>query len=296
MTAPHLTGGPGVTSTSHNAKFKDRLLEERFDQEGYVRVDLLDGASVARLAESFASLEHPISSAFHATMSSPEAAYRRQVRERIAAVIGPLVARNFNGYRLCVANFLYKAPLAPDSEVPLHLDWSFVDEDFHRSIHLWCPLVDTNAENGCLAVFPGTQLLAHRARAHSDPHPFAAVESELRRRNMREEPVMAGEALFYDGALLHGSRPNRSSRPRLCIGCVLVPVEAAVIHCVRVSPGEVERFAVDDDFFLSHTSGARPEGYPTLGITPSELRQVSLVEVGSLLDATPADGGEARLG
>jgi hypothetical protein len=105
----------------------------------------------------------------------------------------------------------------------------------------------------------------------------------LQEKRLYEEPTRAGHALFYDGALLHGSRENLSGKRRVGIVCVLVPAEATLIHCFRISPQEVEIFAVDVEFFLHHVPGTRPTGYPRLGTMTSRLHEVTTEEIVPLL-------------
>jgi len=258
-------------------------LQTVFDERGYIKMDLLNTFEVAQLLECYDELKPKVENGFHATMYIMDPEHRRAVKECIETVVKSLVAPHLCDYRLCAANFVVKEGVGHGSEVGFHQDWSFVDERQYRSVHVWCPLVDTNRENGCLGVFPGTQRYGNLARAHFDPCPFGQVLPALQEHSFDEEPTRAGHALFYDGALLHGSRENHSGNRRVGIVCVLVPAEATLTHCFRISSEAVETFAVDVEFFLHHVPGTRPTGYPRIGTTTSRLHDVTSEEIAPLL-------------
>ena len=83
---------------------------------------------------------------------------------------------------------------------------------------LWMALEDTDRENGCLAVVPGS---------HTDPiHPVETPEEAMqakiyritavgaRQRTEVEVPLKAGSGVFFTGHVLHRSGHNRSQRHR----------------------------------------------------------------------------------
>jgi ectoine hydroxylase-related dioxygenase (phytanoyl-CoA dioxygenase family) len=97
-------------------------------------------------------------------------------------VFEPRLATLVDGYRICFANFLNKAPQNADvGAVPLHQDPTFVDETLYRTVGLWVPLVDTVPENGGLVVVPGSHRFNRGPRAVGAPFPYRALESSLRR-------------------------------------------------------------------------------------------------------------------
>lgn len=262
-----------MESDGGGAVFRDVARNTRFADVGYDVVSLLDASAVRQLTEVYQRTEGHATSGFHATMYSSQDDYRRSVFQEITRVVTPLLDKYLVDYRLCVANFVVKEPGTTDSEVSLHQDWSFVDERIHRAVHLWFPLTDVDQENGCMQVVPGTHRISKEPREHALVCRYQEVSPLLRERYLRSVPMKAGEGLFYDGALLHGSPPNRSSQRRIAVGCVLVPTSAEVQHAFRVSPSEVEVFAVDDDFFFRHSPGARPENVPCRGRVASSSRQ-----------------------
>ena len=83
---------------------------------------------------------------------------------------------------------------------------------------LWIALEDTDRENGCLAVVPGS---------HTDPiHPVETPEEAMQAKIYRitavgakqrtevQVPLKAGSGVFFTGHVLHRSGHNRSARHR----------------------------------------------------------------------------------
>lgn len=254
----------------------DPSLAQALVEKGYFKCPLLRSDEVARLAAAYEAIQHPATRGFHASMFAQDAEYRRAIFTAITAVMEAPLARCLPAYQLRVANFVVKEGGATDSEVPFHQDWSFVDEKRFVSLNVWCPLVDVGSDNGCLSVVPGSHRLTTDPRAHADAHPFVNILDQLRERHVCEVPMKAGEGLFYDGRLLHGSPPNRTKARRLSVGVVMVPVEAPLLHAFRISPTEVEQFEVDAEFFHRHAPGTRPVGARSHGIVSAPLRQYSL--------------------
>ena len=84
-------------------------------------------------------------------------------------------------------------------------------------------LIDTNRNNGCLRVIPGSHLKRHRLHglppAHTDEmqradegHPALQTDPDE-----VDVPVKAGDLVIGDARILHSAHPNRSSQRRTVI-------------------------------------------------------------------------------
>ena len=120
----------------------------------------------------------------------------------------------------------------PGHSPPLfwHQDWWGWDHplsytDTILQVFVFHYLTDTEIENGCLRVVPGSHRKRHQihdilphahaqdlSRASDLQHPaFGAVEDEV------AVPVRAGDIVIGDARLLHGAYANRSDRERTCV-------------------------------------------------------------------------------
>jgi ectoine hydroxylase-related dioxygenase (phytanoyl-CoA dioxygenase family) len=172
-----------------------------------------------------------------------------------------------------IANWVVKDPSLGDTTVPLHQDWSFVDERRHRTMNLWFPLTDVDEQNGCLEVVAGSHHVSTDHRAHTDQCRFDNLAPQLRQGYTTFVPMKAGQALVYDSALLHCSAHNTSLQRRIAVNTLLVPQGVTTLHPYRISPKQVELFGVDDEFFLRHVPGVRPQGAATIGKAQSSVKQ-----------------------
>jgi phytanoyl-CoA hydroxylase len=117
----------------------------------------------------------------------------------------------------CIQSQLfYKPPGFPGN--PWHQDEGPIPTRDRSLLAVWIALDDATLANGCLSVVPGSHRTGYiyPTRKHDRPGEFdfdnesfgfdldAAVPVELK----------AGSAIFFNGYLLHGSEPNRSSGTR----------------------------------------------------------------------------------
>ena len=84
-------------------------------------------------------------------------------------------------------------------------------------------LIDTNRDNGCLRVIPGSHLKRHRLHglppAHTDEIQKADASHPALQTDPDEVdvPVKAGDLVIGDARLLHAAHPNRSNQRRTVI-------------------------------------------------------------------------------
>ena len=110
--------------------------------------------------------------------------------------------------------------------VAWHQDAAYFPIEPMETFTLWLAVDDADAENGCMRVWPGS----HRERRvwlHSDDQsgattlPLHLPDVDLKAG--RDVPVQAGGFAVHDPFLLHGSKPNRSSRRRCGITIKYIP-------------------------------------------------------------------------
>jgi len=275
--------------------FTDRARDEEFNRQGYLVMPFLSADEFGALLETSNRVETGGAKGFHATMYHGGEVNRRLAYEAITAIYQPKLDRILDQYRICVGNFMVKEPADPTSSLYTHLDWSFVDEPKHVAVHVWCPLIDVDRENGCLCVVPRSHRLVDPVRAHADIIQYREIMPTIERDYRVELPMKAGDAVFHDGRLLHGSAANRKPVRRVAAAGISVPKEATVKHAVRVSPAQVELFEVNDEFFWSYVLGERPRDVRSLGVIDYEVKQLTLEDLsrgGLVPRATETKRGE----
>jgi ectoine hydroxylase-related dioxygenase (phytanoyl-CoA dioxygenase family) len=246
----------------------DYRLSETFCQEGYVMIGLLSNTEVNSLMAAYCRLRVPGRPGFDATILSRDRTYRQSVDQAIRDLISPPVCALLTEYRVAFCSFVVKSANSIASRVPIHQDWSFVEESRFASLGLWCPLVDVDLHNGCLQVVRGSHKFSPAPRAACTPFAYPEIIPYLEAECLESIPMRAGQALLFDQRLFHCSPPNLSSSERIAATAVLVPHEAKLqyYHLVEPrDPNRIEVFEVEDDFYLSHIPGRRPENAVSLG-------------------------------
>ena len=129
--------------------FRDPLLQQQFDKQGYVLVSsLINGGDIEELKGLFTKFREECNSNFHTTHFSTNVEYKKQVHDVIASVVGLKASPLLNDFIPLFGNFMIKNP-DPENFMPLHADWTYVDESKFSSVAIWVPLVNVDAENGC---------------------------------------------------------------------------------------------------------------------------------------------------
>ena len=103
---------------------------------------------------------------------------------------------------------------------PWHQDSGVVNPEADETdmITVWFPLMDTDEENGCLQVVPGSHrgedMLTHCPGGKSVQGNLVIPESEFEVGKAVAIPLKKGDALFFSKYTVHSSFPNNSDRIR----------------------------------------------------------------------------------
>lgn len=174
----------------------------------------------------------------------------------------------FNNYRLLFSNLMIKHPHT-EGHLPMHADWSYVDEEKFRAISIWLPTIDTNEKNGILGVIPQSHLLAEEMRGPEIISTYRKFDSLIQKNNGALLPITCHQALIYDLRLQHFSLPNYTDETRVAINIVIVPKEAQIHHFIRKEDKIYCYGNLDSDFYLDYNAHQIPERYQ-----PSEIRPI----------------------
>lgn len=233
-----------------------RSVFEALERVGYDIVPLLSNSDCKRLIEIFYSLQSPAEiEEFHVSMHGADRHYSGEADGHVRAVLGAKLPGYLGEHELVVGNFVVKRP-GGRGAVPVHQDWTFVDERRFTSLSIWCPLTDVTPDNGTLHVLPGSHALANFLRGPDVPVPFHGHEEVIRARGTALS-LPAGHAVIYNHRLVHWSPENVTDAPRVAANLLLIPAGARLCHvrgARRAGSGELDVYEVDRSYFLD----ARP--------------------------------------
>lgn len=152
--------------------------------------------------------------------------------EAVAQLIGPDLIL-WSSHAFC-------KPPSMGAAVPWHQDGQYWPLKPMATCSAWIAIDASGPENGCLRVIPGTHasgLLAHRREPDKALALDAAVDPASCDTGTAEDIVLPpGGLSFHDVHLVHGSEPNRSSRPRRAMVFRYMP---ATSHYDRATPDYV---------------------------------------------------------
>jgi ectoine hydroxylase-related dioxygenase (phytanoyl-CoA dioxygenase family) len=123
---------------------------------------------------------------------------------RLVAVLTDLIGPNV---QLHHSKMLVKPP-EQGAPFPMHQDYPYFPHERHTVLAASVHLDDTDEENGCLHVIPGSHKfgpLAAEGDAHTVDYPLESGTAC---------PAAAGDVLFFNYLTIHGSGVNRSPRTR----------------------------------------------------------------------------------
>ncbi|HYF46493.1 MAG TPA: aspartyl/asparaginyl beta-hydroxylase domain-containing protein [Acidimicrobiales bacterium] len=277
--------------------FLDDEREAAFRRDGYVTFPLLGPEEVARLRSAGLEL-HPSGEGFVTDVEQDDPDLRARVTALLAPVWDQHLPALLDRHRAFMTSFLVKWP-GPSSDLYLHRDTTYVDEDRFRSVAFWVALDDADDEldNGPLLVLPGSHEDVEEYRGTNVAASHRPDDDAILPR-MTSVPVRAGDVVVIDNRLLHGSGPNRSDRPRVAVAGAVVPAEADLVHAVAIDADRVGLLRVDDAFYNRSTPQgliADPPAGPYVAEVPKVRRGPNVADAGELGSRPPEGGGLNRL-
>lgn len=230
--------------------FKDAALQAAFGRDGYVVVPFLTEEDVEALRALYFHYFPVSPEGFHSSSFLDDFAVKKEMSERAAAIIRPRAEAVFGHARVLGSAFLAKTA-GRRSEMPVHQDWTIVDEDEYVAVNIWTPLQDSTKVNGGLEVLPGSHDFVRVMRSPSLPFFWSGHEEDIKAA-MVPLSVKAGEAVVINQAVLHYSPPNQTDQVRIAVTTGLVSGDARLQFAFQgeKGSGQVELFEIDPDFFL----------------------------------------------
>lgn len=260
------------------AIFKDAQHQARFEQDGFLKITLLSEENVKQLLLLF-SLYFPDPSVdFFSSSYENDYTRKKEISDAIGRIILPNLEKVFTDYTCFGSAFLSKGN-GPRSEMPLHQDWSIVDETKFIALNIWTPLQDTNEENGTLEMIKGSHRWHQGLRAPTLPFYFNGFQEQLKEK-LIAVPTLATEAIVLNQAIIHYSKANKTKDTRVAITTGIKTKDAPMLfhYWDKENPGVIEAFKQEDTFLINfenfHQSiFKRPAMGESIGIKDFEIKK-----------------------
>jgi phytanoyl-CoA hydroxylase len=195
-------------------------MNDQYEEEGFLLVrGVFDAAEVQEMREGIARIlaivEGTAAARNHAWVAGElkgyhdlqyhDAVFTRMVAHpRLVGVLTDLIGPNV---QLHHSKMLVKPP-EQGAPFPMHQDHPYFPHEHHSLLAASVHLDDTDEENGCLHVIPGSHKLGPleaEGESHTVGYPLESGTPC---------PADAGDVLFFNYLTIHGSGINRSTRTR----------------------------------------------------------------------------------
>ncbi|MFT4544640.1 MAG: ectoine hydroxylase-related dioxygenase (phytanoyl-CoA dioxygenase family) [Bacteroidia bacterium] len=221
----------------------------RLEKDGFVVFQLCDETQIQRLNDLYQTVPADSSSLFWSSSFLEDTEFKIDLSKKAEAVFEPSLTKVLDSHQTLGCSFLTKFP-GKNSEMPIHQDWTVVDETKFGSYTIWMPIQNATAENGALQVIPGSHKLSSELRSPSLPVTFEGIRKQLRPYLQLVE-LKAGEAMLFNHALMHSSPANTTDEPRVAVTYGFVPKEASL--CMYYSKADkVQKYNMPSDMFIKY--------------------------------------------
>lgn len=207
--------------------FKDKLLYELYCTEGYVTLALFNSEELKLLNTLYEKNALSQKQGLLPSLRYRSSAEKIAEYHDIIAIVDSALKKHFEDFDYLANHFITKTANSPD-EFKLHQDWSITDERKFIAAHIWCPLQDTDEQNGGLFVVKKSHRFFSNYRSGSLGISFISTTEKVRQ-HITSFRLKQGEAVIYNQALFHGSHPNPTNTDRRVVLSCIKPKEAPML-------------------------------------------------------------------
>ncbi len=268
--------------------FRNPDLQKQFDKTGYVVIDLLSQDQAKELLALYDSIDGVKgtlntnkNNTYELSFFEKDAESKRRKFDAIYSFYKPHLDKFLDNYKPIIINLFSKQHGI--GEVPIHQNWTFVDERKFTSISVWCPLQDVSRENGTLEVVPGSHKVICDYRGPSIPWVFDNLNQLMKEKYMVPLELKVGQVGVIDDGVIHYSGDNHTQRDRRAVQLIMKPADVPTIHCYKDSPDsdKINIMEVEDDYFFDFNMWDKPregKNLHTITFPIKKLSEEELVE------------------
>ncbi|MCO5229623.1 MAG: phytanoyl-CoA dioxygenase family protein [Chitinophagales bacterium] len=257
--------------------------ETKFHKDGFITLNLLSENQFKELTRivndlNSSHLEYSVeaNSEYKLSYFNGDLEFKKRVYNTLSEFFQPIIDLHLKNYKPLIINIFDKEP--GGGEVPMHQNWTFVDESQYTSVSVWIPLVNVSRKNGALETLKGSHKVLCQYRSPSLQWVFDELNDILKEKYMEPFELVKGQAAILDDGILHYSSDNDTDVTRTTVQLIMVPDDATPIHYVK-NGDTVDIYKVDSEFFMKYDMKNLPEGYSVIGNQPISLKKLNEEEM-----------------
>lgn len=256
----------------HPPIVKNEVLNKQLFEKGFIVLPFLNDKEVEQLRNIYFS-HHADSTIEGLYVSSHAKPWEEliNISDKIKDIVAPKIDKHFQHVKKIGGTFIVKAPDETNILHP-HQDWIIVDEDKYRSFTIWIALQDTTDENGAMYVLPGSHEWVRGYRHITIPSVYGKIY-ELTWQYMQPIHLKAREAVVFDHALVHASKPNVSNELRIAATNTILSEGATFRICCN-SNGVVEVYKCQSEYYAKPEAKEAPHHLPKIKDTDFKMVQL----------------------
>ena len=241
---------------NHPPFLKNAELNRKLLEDGYVTLPFLRQTEIDELVKLFYQYHTDDEvSGLYVTASHKNDETIRLISDSIKSTFERAILENIANGATLGGTFISKPAHQTEALEP-HQDWSIVDESKYRSFTIWVPLSDVDEASGCMYVLPGSHNKMRGYRHLTIPSIFGQIYTHVWQ-HMKPVCLKAGEAIIFDHALGHASRPNKSDKTRIAATHSLLS-DNAEMRFYWNNAGVVEEYLGESDFYNTEEAKSGP--------------------------------------
>lgn len=239
--------------------FKNSIHQKQFDENGFIILPLVSHETIVQLKklhqEQFTENDNR-TYAFNAESESAKNDY-------IATRLIELLAESFDKVLVDYVNHggTFFTKVKGYGELPLHQDTTVVEPG--AGFYTWIPLQDVTEQNGCMFIVEKSHRFFENYVSFTYPNESIPRDT-IQPQYVTKLEMKAGEILFLNGRMFHGSFENNTTRHRVAVNVSITKADTRFVYYQKKNEFTASEYFVTAESYRNsyktYSAGELPAG------------------------------------
>lgn len=228
--------------------FKDEKNAADFKENGYVVISLLSPQAISQIKELYFRHVDENNITNFSSVSICEEEVNNQISEGLHDIFAPYLSTVLKEFSLLGGTFLIKKKSS--GSLGLHQDNTCVDEKKDCAAFMWTPTEDVNIDNGCMYIIRKSHTLFNNIISYSYKNPNI-FRKRIPDRFIQPVPMKAGDVLFFNPSVFHGSYKNQKDSIRVSVNSLVTNADAKITYYDKVNEHTAALYEINLNSYLN---------------------------------------------